>query len=158
MSLRRKQNLSGTVSGFTLVEVMVALLVLAIGLLGLAGLLLAGLSSNHNAYVRTQATLLAQDMADRMRNNRGNLAAYSGGATTDDCSANSCTGAQMAGYDLAQWNQALAALLPGGAGVIANNPAGSAVYEISITWNEHVSNPDPTQAVVQKEFDMSFQP
>lgn len=55
--------------GFTLVEVLVALLILSIGLLGLAGLQAGGLRSNHSAYLRSQAVMLAHDMADRMRSN-----------------------------------------------------------------------------------------
>ena len=56
-------------SGFSLIEVLVALLVLSIGLLGLAALQAQGLRFNHDAYVRTQATNLAYDIVDRMRVN-----------------------------------------------------------------------------------------
>jgi len=58
-------------SGFTLIEVLIAVLVLGIGLLGVAGLQSVALSMNQGSYVRTQATVLARDIADRMRaNNR----------------------------------------------------------------------------------------
>ena len=53
--------------GFTLVEVLVTVIVVAIGLLGLAGVQLAGMRSNHSAYLRTQATIAAYDLIDRMR-------------------------------------------------------------------------------------------
>ncbi|MEJ2108263.1 MAG: type IV pilus modification protein PilV [Acidiferrobacteraceae bacterium] len=53
--------------GFTLTEVLIAVLVLAVGLLGLAGLQLAGMKSNHSAYLRSQATIVAYDLLDRMR-------------------------------------------------------------------------------------------
>jgi len=59
-------------SGFTLLEVLVAILVLSIGLLGLAGLMASSIRNNHSAYQRTQATWLAYDMIDRMRVNRAN--------------------------------------------------------------------------------------
>lgn len=144
--------------GFTLIELMVAILVLAIGLLGLAGLQVIGLRSGHNAYLRTQATLLAQDMADRMRNNRENLASYLGTETADKCDASLCSGAQMAGYDLAKWHEAIINQLPGGSGVITNDPGGSLVYKINITWNEFEENQDAVKGIVQRQFEMSFQP
>jgi len=53
--------------GFTLVEVLVTIIIMAIGLLGVAGLQLAGMRSNHSAYLRTQATIAVYDLADRMR-------------------------------------------------------------------------------------------
>ena len=56
--------------GFALVEVLVAVIVLAIGLLGLAGLHATGFRDNHGAFVRTQATYAVNDLADRMRANR----------------------------------------------------------------------------------------
>lgn len=55
--------------GFTLIEVLVAIVVLATGLLGLAGLQVWGVRNTNNAYLRSQATLLANDMAERMRAN-----------------------------------------------------------------------------------------
>jgi type IV pilus assembly protein PilV len=53
--------------GFTLLEALIALLVLAIGLLGLAGLQVRGLSYNHDAFVRSQASFMAYDLMERMR-------------------------------------------------------------------------------------------
>lgn len=55
--------------GFTLIEILVALVILSIGLLGVASMQVQGLRNNQSAYLRTQATLLAYDMADRMRTN-----------------------------------------------------------------------------------------
>jgi type IV pilus modification protein PilV len=53
--------------GFTLIEVLVTVIIMAIGLLGVAGLQLAGMRSNHSAFLRTQATIAAYDLIDRMR-------------------------------------------------------------------------------------------
>ncbi len=58
-----------TNTGFTLIEVLIAMLVLAVGLLGLAGLQATSLRNNQSAYNRSQATQLAYDLADRMRAN-----------------------------------------------------------------------------------------
>ena len=57
------------ITGFSLVELLVAILVLAIGLVGLAALQIAGVRSNQIAYYRSIATQFAYDMADRMRAN-----------------------------------------------------------------------------------------
>jgi len=53
--------------GFTLVEVLITVIIMAVGLLGVAGLQLAGMRSNHSAFLRTQATVAAYDLIDRMR-------------------------------------------------------------------------------------------
>ena len=58
-----------SIRGFTLLEVLVAVLIFSLGLMGLAGLLAVSVKTNHAAYMRTQATFLAQGMADRMRAN-----------------------------------------------------------------------------------------
>ena len=63
-SVRRKNR------GFTLLEILVALLVLSIGLLGLAGLQTFSLRNNHSAFLRSQAVVLAYDALDRLRSNR----------------------------------------------------------------------------------------
>jgi len=66
------QNLTSQLSnskGFTLIEALIAVVILAIGLLGIAGLQATNLKNNQSAYNRSQATLLAYDMADRIRAN-----------------------------------------------------------------------------------------
>ncbi len=113
--------------GFSLLEVLVAIVILSVGLLGIAGLQVKGLQVNHSSYMRTQATLLAYDMADRMRANitRQQDGSYKSGdynmATTTPSQhtkcrdANGkCTEQEMAENDLFEWNQAIRALLPTG--------------------------------------------
>lgn len=109
--------------GFTLIEVLVALLVLGIGLLGVAGLQSATLGMNHASYLRSQATVLAQDITDRMRANprgTGNGAYFQGTATeTSSCTTTTgCTTLEMAQHDLWEWQNLLAARLPSGEGVV----------------------------------------
>ena len=130
--------------GVSLIEVLVALLVLSIGLLGVAALQVISLRSNHGSFVRGQAVLLASDMADRMRANRlgvvdaagndvgnydsanasGNFQAAAPLHTTFACTRlgvtapNDCTVAQMAAHDAFEWNQILAARLPAGGGQV----------------------------------------
>lgn len=109
--------------GFTLIEVLVALLVLGIGLLGVAGLQSATLGLNHGSYMRSQATVLAQDVVDRMRaNQRGTEnGSYDQGTATQNngCTqVTGCTVAEMAQHDLFEWQALLASELPQGEGVV----------------------------------------
>ncbi len=69
---KRKENkvtFSNRQRGMTLIEILVTVLVLAVGLLGMASLTVGSLKNNQGAFLRTQATILAYDMADRMRAN-----------------------------------------------------------------------------------------
>ena len=123
--------------GFTLTEVLVAIVVLAIGLLGLAGLQAVGLRGNHSAYLKTQATLAAQDIIERMRANRTPLAgSYEidslGAIGAADCVSNPCAPAQMKAFDWWEWKRALARL-PGGDGAIHMDGDG---VTVTIRWNE----------------------
>jgi type IV pilus assembly protein PilV len=116
-------------SGFSLIEVLIALLVLAIGLLGLAALQAQGLRFNHDAYVRTQATHLAYDIVDRMRVNRTNLAVY----TTPDTGAACDPLVATPAMDLNCWYRGLAAALPGGSGLITANATAN-FYDVTVRW------------------------
>lgn len=140
--------------GFSLVEVLVTVLILAIGLLGLAGLQLSSLRNNRTAYERSQATLLAYDIIDRMRANRAaaNNGAYAialdEGLSGVNCvgAAADCSAAQMADHDLDQWKCTLgkwtsdaacagiAAALPEGDGAIALS---NDVVTVTIQWEEN---------------------
>jgi len=122
--------------GFTLLEVMVAMVVLSVGLLSLAGLQVIGLRTSHSSYLRTQATIQSYDIIDRMRANmRANedgvkksdvIVSYnqptqtgSAGTEDTDCeTVNGCSTASMAEHDLFRWNQAISDVLPGGIGVV----------------------------------------
>ena len=110
--------------GFTLVEVLVAFLILSVGLIGLAGLQLTGVKNTREAYHRTQATVLAADIIDRMRANQGGVSAgdydakTSGTVTANCLKTTGCTSAQMAAHDVAEWRAAVATSLPGGDGIV----------------------------------------
>ncbi|XSG85096.1 MAG: type IV pilus modification protein PilV [Methylohalobius sp. ZOD2] len=113
-------------AGFTLIEILIAVLVLAIGLLGLAGLQTTGLHSNHSANLRTQATLLAYDMIDRIRaNHDGYEGTFYNNPTPTDRSCvwdgstpSACTPQQMAEHDIWEWQAAMAQALPQATGVV----------------------------------------
>lgn len=104
---RRKQG------GFTLIEVLVSALVLSIGLVGVAGLQAFSLKNNQSSFMRSQATSLAYDLADRMRANVASATAnmYAPAAATVEVSCKTtagCSPQQMARHDLAEWNAAIA--------------------------------------------------
>lgn len=122
--------------GFSLLETLVALLVLSIGLLGLASLQATTVRFNHDAYLRSQATSLAYDIADRMRANRDEAMAGSYDVARFPDRLPVCgdvDGATVAEVDVSQWQSALACSLPGGAGRITRNGLS---FTIGIRWDE----------------------
>jgi type IV pilus assembly protein PilV len=128
-------------SGFTLIEVLVALVVLSVGMLGIAALYLEGLRAGRTALYRTTAVNLAADMADRIRANRGGGLAYDGtGPGADEGCVNGavdCTSAEMAADDWFGWNNQLQDLLPAGSegeiDVVGGPPA---AFSITVRWPE----------------------
>ena len=120
--------------GATLIEVLIAIIVLAIGLLGLALLQITSVQSNHSAYYRSQVTILASDLADRMRANRTAAlgSAYEFDFPTSS-SSHSVSGTQ-AQKDKAEWLNALALTLPEGTGKVEKT---GALVTISVQWNDN---------------------
>ncbi len=134
--------------GLTMIEVLVTLVIVSIGLLGAAAMVINGLESNRNAYLRTQASIVGYDMADRIRSNPEQVASYAGfefDSETDDVpdlpacfsSDNGCGPADLATADLAQWASSLkgsaggVVLLPAAQGSIAL--AGDEVT-VTVSW------------------------
>lgn len=116
--------------GLTLIEVLIAVLVLSIGLLGLAGLQATSLQFNHSANLRSQATNLAYEMTDRMRANRD--AALNGQynlALTATPSAGT-----VPGDDLTAWRDALSDRLPSGAGSVQVD--GNGIATVVVQWDD----------------------
>jgi len=139
--------------GFTLIEVMIAMLVLSLGLLGIASTLIAALHSSTSNYLEQQAVQSSYDILDRMRSNftaasiagtsNPYIAALSAPSTTapaPDCTAASCSANQMAAYDVWQWQTTIKNSLPSGLGSVAVTPIGltpqTAQVTIKITWSD----------------------
>lgn len=134
--------------GFTLLEVLVALLVLSIGLLGLAALQTVGLKFNHQSYQRTQAVILAYDIIDRIRANPQAKDTYSGigpsSTASGDCTSNACTPAQLAAADAQEWLGRLRQTVAQGQGAVCRgtidtsltcSPTGK-IWRIAVRWTE----------------------
>ena len=116
------QSPSASQKGFSLIEVLVALLILSIGLLGLAALQTTSLQYNTGSYLRTQATFLAYDILDRMRANSAAVADADGTGYDQptstaisfpvNCDLSQCTSSQLASYDVRKWYDRAVAILP----------------------------------------------
>jgi type IV pilus assembly protein PilV len=132
--------------GFTLVEALVALVVLSIGMLGMAGLFVTTLRSGGSAISRMQAVNLASDLADRIRANPDGKAAYEGAAaaslTCMGSTVTPCNSALMAADDLLAWRTEIAnTLSPGATGTVDYDDATlPAKYTITVSWSEAKTN------------------
>lgn len=122
--------------GFSLLEAVVTLAILSIGLLGLALLQAQGMQFNTSAYARTQASILAGNIIDRMRVNAANPADYVSSGS-DDASPGTCSvsSALDAGNDLDCWYRRLQNTLPGGDGRIELD--GKEVT-VTVQWRERL--------------------
>lgn len=132
------KTMKHTQAGFTLLEILVAMLVLSIGLLGLAGLMTTSMRDNLSAAHRTQATWLAYDMIDRMRANRAS--AFAGGYNTAigapaTCTTSPSTAGALSAQDIASWKNQLACALPSGDGSVVVDGATHSVTLV-IQWND----------------------
>lgn len=125
--------------GITMIEVLIAVVVLSIGLLGMAALQTQSVRLNHSAYLRSQATSLAYDMSDRMRVNRNNLGNYA-----HAMGAAPPAGTTVAATDVSAWLLALDRTLPLGQGSIAIN--GDTVT-ITVQWDDSRGTTPPEQFI-----------
>jgi len=144
MQARKFQTLQES-QGFTLIEVLVAMLIIAIGILGIAALQYKGLQYNQDAYFRTQVNFLAYDIADRMRLNKANAASYASNLSNYTVPATRPGGCTQTGSsaigasnDLACWKQELYDALPPGS--IADISSSGGQYTISISWTDREGN------------------
>lgn len=146
-------NIKGN-RGTTMIEILVTVIVFSIGLLGIIGMQTLGLRNNTTAYNRSQATILAYDIADRARANPLGAAYYDFTSTTPSAqtscaSTSGCSNQNMAKNDGYEWLQSLAQGLPDGQGVVCidsspddGSPGAEAcdgtgtVYAIKVWWDE----------------------
>jgi len=145
------------VRGISIVEALVALVVISVGMLGIAGLYLSSLQASRSANLRVQAVNLATDMADHIRSNKRGLANYKATATdkgaAHDCATATCTPKDTAENDIYVWKQAISATLPANAnGKLTYTDVADVVptrkepdrVEIVVTWREAGSDVDST--------------
>lgn len=168
--------------GVSLIEVMMAVLIFSIGLIGLASLMVMATRSNHAGYLRTQVTFLANNMADRMRANPVGVwdgsyesAAYPIAGTTD-CEAAACSPADIAKRDQQIWSSLLTTLLPDAkAGIdcvakdalaysglnadqINRRPPYGGTCAMTISWSERGAGDKSHSDATTQTFAWEFQP
>jgi len=126
--------------GFTLLEVLVALVVISVGMLGIAVLYVEGLKAQRTSIFRTSAVNVVAEMADRIRANPTATVAYQGAAADNGCTNGvaDCSAAEIAAEDLLVLNQNIANRLPPGANgtVVVTDLGIINQYVITVTWQE----------------------
>ncbi len=143
MPSRKQENLIKRVGGFTLVEVLIALIILSVGMLGIAGLYVHSMQAGRTSLFRHHAVTLAGDVADRIRANPRAAIAYSQAGANNNCvnGGIDCTPAQMAGNDIDLWEQQAADTLPNGTVTVDfNNGVLPPTYQITVAWDEPGEN------------------
>jgi len=129
-------------SGFTLIEMMIALLILAIGLLGFAGLQTQGIVMGRKAFLHSQAEMLAEDIVERIRANKAKgdfsvTLGYAMAATDvgqdNHCDSNACTPAQMTQWDQYRWQRRVGGSLPAGQGDVDVSVGSNPYATVTVT-------------------------
>jgi type IV pilus assembly protein PilV len=130
---------------------MVSLVVLSVGMIGIAALYGQGLGAGRTALYRTQAVNFAADMADRIRVNRLAGINYNNAPQNNNCDAGGvdCVPADMAEHDLWTWRNQVAQLLPNGVGAVQVVDGIPPTYTISVTWQETGLGPVTYQMAIQ---------
>jgi len=127
--LKSRFNRADRNAGFTLIEALIALIVLSVGLLGVAGLEMTGLRANMSSASRTQASYLANDIMNRMRANldaaRANAYQVSYGGVI--------SGTTLAANDVTAWLAEISLVLPGGQGQISVDTT-TKLATVSVQW------------------------
>lgn len=137
--------------GLSLIEVLVTLLTVSLALLGTVGLQAFSLRLNQGAQFRIQAVLMVADLVERLEANKAGAASgfyLQPGDASKNCVAQSCSQADLAAYDLAQWRSAVFAVLPYATTQVTRAEAGGpGAYTIRIAWVDRRNNGSDAAAV-----------
>lgn len=133
----------GAQGGFSLLEILVAVLVVSIGVLGVAGLQLTSLRNNTSAMFRTQASQAVYEIIDRVRANSGEDYSHAYADTlpgASNCDSSACTTAELRDFDLRYWYSEVLNQLPDGTGQVVHTMpavAGEAVtLTVTVRWQD----------------------
>jgi len=120
-------------SGLTLLEIMITVVILSLGLLGLAGLQMTGLKNNRNAYYNSIAGQAVQNIAERLRVDQATRDAIAGN-TIKDLAADSTKCA--AGDNFDDRVKCAASALPGGRALVKERSASPKAFYVALTWTD----------------------
>lgn len=134
--------------GFSLLEVMVAVFIISIGVLGIAAMQANAIASTHSSQIESLVAIEAQSLASSMTANpwwnqalfpptitvNGSTITPSTMASSTNCQNTACTGAELASYDLATWGTELQKLAPGAQASIACQSGQPIICTITVTW------------------------
>lgn len=143
----RKTDLRRRHGGFSLVEVLIALVIMSVGMLGIAGLYVQSLQAGRTSMFRHHAVTLAGDVADRIRANPRAAAAYeAANGVNHACVAGTvnCSQTEMAENDILLWKAQAVDTLPGGDVAIVYTAAAGGNppnYQITVSWSEPGETP-----------------
>lgn len=141
--------------GVTLVEAMIALLVISIGLLGIASLQLTAMNQNTSSLNHSQAVWYVYNMSDRIRANITEFANYDGIDTSNgyaqDCMTTACTTGQMVTADASDW-ATMVSNLPGGRGIVTNGADGLLV---TVMWDDEGTGATGTNCGPDPDVDLT---
>lgn len=152
--------------GTSLIEALVALLVLALGVMGMAAVQTRSLATARTTNLRALAIQAAEDLQDRILANAAlrnkpplaNPYLTSWGpppVSEKDCATTVCDGLQLAAFDLVQWKKDLARSLPGGDGLVFASPTDANQWGILVAWTETRTRNEPLAAATQPDTGVS---
>lgn len=137
--------------GVTFIEVLVAVVVLSVGFLATSRMQIMGMRYNQSAFMKSQAGIIASNIADRMRTNvAGVNAGLYDSINTESlpgdpgCMDNGCNSIQLAQLDIRQWGITLSDNLPDGIGKVTNN---NGLFQIDVEWSESIDSTNQNQTV-----------
>jgi type IV pilus assembly protein PilV len=150
-------------SGFTLIEVLVALVIFSLGVLGVGAMLIVMHKTSTSSYLRQEAVQYAYDIVDKMRANQAIALAggYSMGLTNvppgaPPCLAAVCTPAQIATYDQSEWLTGLTTYLPVAEASIVTVPLGNyTTVAVYIQWDDTPTQNTLGEAVAKATYTLT---
>jgi type IV pilus assembly protein PilV len=138
-------------AGFSLVEVLIALVIMSVGMLGIAGLYVEGMKAGRTSTFRHHAVTLASDVADRIRANPLGGVDYEGEPGNNNCVLGNvdCNPQQMAANDIDLWQTQAEQMLPNGAVTVTfNDDVTPNTFQIDVSWAEAGETTPPTYSIL----------